>query len=170
MYKTISYGNKKIEEVIKSKHVIPYELGIRDRYEKGNYYFSGFYGKVFKVLFVKYYKTGELEGAEIKHSDGLHAYMCTEIDPGSDYLLIKDINNIAFKKEIVNNGIYTGAEIRYWFFMHGIDCFNGKYKGFWNYVDTYSTNRINDNDRYMMVADINHVGKYINCKMIRIMK
>jgi hypothetical protein len=170
MYKTISYGNKKLEEIVKSKHVIPYSLGKRDKYEKGNYYFSGFYGKVFRVLFVKYYNTGELEGAEIKHSDGLHAYMCTDIDPDYDYRMIKDDNNLSDKSSIINDGkIYTGAEIKYWFFMNNIDCFNRKFKGFWKYLDTYSDKVIDDNARYMMTADTNHLGNYINCKLIRFM-
>ncbi len=169
MYKNISYGNKKLDDIVRSKNIIPYRLGVRDRYEKGNYYFSGFYGKIFKVLFVKYYNSGELEGAEIKHSDGLHAYMCTEIDPGYDYLLIKDDSDINSRKDIVNdNHMYTGAEIRYWFYIKNIDCFNRKYKGFWDYVDTYSKKRLNDHDVYMLKADKNHLGNYVNCKIIKI--
>lgn len=171
MYKTISYGNKKLEESIRTKHVIPYILGVKDKYEKGNYYFSAFYGKIFKVLFVKYYNTGELEGAEIRHTDGLHAYMCTEIDPECDYLLIRDVKEIYNRKEIVNDGqIYTGAEIRYWFYMNNIDCFNRKYKGFWNYIDSYSPKRINDNDKYMMMAKYDRFGNYTQCRMCKIMK
>ena len=172
MYKMISYGNRKFEESIRARHLIPYTLGNKDRYIKGQFYYSAFYQKIFKVLFVKYYNSGELEGAEIRHMDGMHAYMCTEIDPGCDFLLIRDENDNIFNcKDIVNNGKrYTGAEIKYWFFTHNIDCFNRKYSGFWQYVDSYSPKRINDKDIYMLMAKYDRFGNYTNCKMCKIMK
>lgn len=170
MYKNISYGNKKLEDLIRKKHLVPYSLNRRDRYEKGKYYYSEFSGMTFKVLFVKYYDSGELEGAEVKYENGLHAYICTDIDPGYDYRVEKDFKKIC-NENIVNDGkVYTGAEIRYWFFMNDIDCFNSIYKGFWNLVDTYSTRRIIDNNRYVVVADISVTGKYHNCKIIKVEK
>ena len=168
MYKNISYGNKKLEDLIRKKHLIPYSLNRRDRYERGKYYYSEFLGLTFKVLFVKYYESGELEGAEVKYENGLRAYICTDIDPGYDYRVEKDTKELYKKDEIVNDGnIYTGAEIRYWFFMRGIDCFSGRYKGFWNSIDSFSTRRIVDSNRYTIVADPTFTGKYYNCRIIR---
>ena len=169
MYKTITYNNSKLEDLIRKKHIIPYTLTRNDRYEKGKYYFDGFSGKIFKVLFVKYYKTGELEGAEIRYEDNMHAYMCTEIDPGYDFRTEMDFNEIYKKINIINDGnIYTGAEIKYWFFVRNINCFNRKYKDFWYLVDTYSMDQIADNKNYIITGDINHVGKYHNCKITEV--
>ena len=171
MYKNISYGDKKIEELIRKKHVIPYSLTIRDRYEKGKYYYSEFYRKTFRVLFVKYYNSGELEGAEVKDDNGLYSYICTDIDPGYDYRLEKDFGEIYKIEDIVNSGkVFTGAEIKYWFFIKGITCFNKKYKGFWQYVDTYSILQISDRLNYVITADLTFTGKYYNCKITRIEK
>ena len=170
MYKNISYGNKKLEELVIRKHLVPYSLNRRDRYEKGKYYYSEFLGMTFKVLFVKYYDSGELEGAEVRYENGLQAYICTDIDPGYDYRLEKDYRAI-YKDNIVNDGkVYTGAEIRYWFFINGIDCFNGIYKGFWNLIDTYSTRKITDSTKYIICADPTVTGKYYNCRIIKVEK
>lgn len=169
MYKTISYNNSKLETLIREKHLIPYSLTHVDRYERGKYYFDEFRGKLFKVLFVKYYYTGELEGAEIKYEDGMGAYMCTDINPGYDYRTEKDINELYNKSDIVNDGnIYTGAEIKYWFFIRNISCFNKKYKDFWKLVDSYSIDQIADNKLYTLTGDKNHAGRYHNCKITEV--
>lgn len=169
MYKNITYNNIKLEGIIRRKHLIPYSLSRTDRYEKGKYYFNEFSGKIFKVLFVKYYYTGELEGAEIRYEDNMHAYMCTDIDPGYDYRTEIDTKEIYKKQDIVNDGnVYSGAEIKYWFFIRNINCFDRRYKEFWHYVDSYSIDQIDDNKYYMITGDINHVGKYHNCKITEI--
>ena len=171
MYKNISYGNKKLEDLIRKKHLIPYALTARDRYEKGKYYYSEFQGLSFRILFVKYYENGELEGAEIKYENGMQAYMCTDIDPGYDYRLEKDFDGLWQKDDIVNdNNMYTGAEIKYWFFMKGITCFNKKYKEFWPMIDTYSLYQISDKNSYILTANNTHSGRYYNCKITQVEK
>lgn len=171
MYKDISYGNRKLEEIIRKKHLIPYSLTIRDKYEKGKYYYSAFHEMTFKIIFVKYYNSGELEGAEVKYDNGMQAYMCTNIDPGYDYRVERDYKELYKINNIVNDGkVYTGAEIKYWFFMKGINCFNKKYRGFWQFVDTYSITQISDKLLYTLTADSTFTGKYYNCKVTRVEK
>ena len=171
MYKDITYNNKKLEELIRSKHLIPYKLGMRDRYIKNNFYYSAFTERTFKVLFVKYHKSGELMGAEIRYENGMQAYICTDIDPGYDYRVEKDFGEIYKKKNIVNDGcIYSGAEIIYWFFINNITCFNRKYKKFWHLVDTYSFDRINDNKMYRVLADESPYGRYYNCRILEVVE
>ena len=132
MYKNITYGNHKLEKSIREKHVIPYSLGRDDKYIKNMIYFNDFNQNTFKVLYVKYSENGELEGAEIRYDNGMHSYICTDIDPGYDYRIEKDFKNICDKSTIVNDGnVYSGAEIIYWFFINNISCFDRKYKGFW---------------------------------------
>ena len=115
------------------------------------------------------YKTGELEGAEIRYEDNMHAYMCTNIDPGYDYRTELDFNEIYKRSNIINDGnIYTGAEIKYWFFMRNINCFNRKYKDYWHWVDSYSMDQIADNKNYIITGDINHMGKYHNCNITEV--
>lgn len=167
MYKVITYGNKKLDQYVEERHIIPYSLSPKDRFEKNNYYFIDFNGKIIKVLFVKYYRSGELEGLEVKYNNNMHSYICTDIDPGYDYLLKKDYNDL-FKKDIINDGlIHTGAEIKYWFFMNKISCFDKKYRGFWKLVDPYSPRCISDYNKYFLTADIDS-DVYFNCRIFKI--
>lgn len=172
MYKNITYNNKKLEKIIREKHLIPYRLGRGDRFIKDKFYYSAFHEMTFKVLFVKYHKTtGFLIGADVRYENGMQAYICTDIDPGYDYKVDKDFSGLYKKECIVNDGnIYSGAEIVYWFFMNNISCFNRVYKEFWHYVDTYSLNRIDDNKMYKLTATESHSGKFYNCKVIEVVE
>lgn len=162
-------NNKTMNEKIRRKHLIPYQINSPDiKYETNRWYYNDYWGSYFKVLRVKYNKYNILEECEVMWEDGNYGLICTDLELYRDYRLDKDHNNL-HTQDIINSGkIYTGAEIIYWFFMNNINCFNPKYKGFWKFIDTYSKHRIYDYNKYKIVADLNGKQCYTNCRIIRI--
>lgn len=159
--------NKKMEEKIRNKHLIPYKVSPSIKYENGNWYYSDYWSQCFKVLEAKYTRYGVLKDCYIKWDDGNYGLICTDLD-FSDLKLVKDYKEIYNIDDIVNSEkVYTGAEIIYWFFIHNINCFNKKYKGFWKFVDTFSAHRISDFSKYMISGELVN-DKYINCKIIKV--
>lgn len=164
MKNTISY-NECLEELIKEKKLIAYELSPNDKLIKNKWYFDSYYQKLIKVINVEY-THGILDHAETKSIEGYKSYITTPLGI-NDYYIEFD-REFLYKKKIINiNQSFTGAEIRYWFFMNNIDCFNKKYRNFWQYVDTYSSNRLNDKARYFLKAKLNKHGYYYDCAVIK---
>ena len=159
--------NKKLEEKIRNKHLIPYRVSPSIKYENGKWYYSDYWGQCFRVLEVNYSRYGVLKDCYIKWDDGNYGLICTDLD-FADLRIIKDYKEIYKLDEIVNSeAVYTGAEIVYWFFTHNINCFNKKYKGFWKFIDNFSAHRIADFSKYTVTADFVK-DKYINCRITKV--
>ena len=167
MNRSICYTmSNKIENRIRSKHLIPYHVNPSIKYEVGNVYYSDYWGDTFKVLSVHYDRYNILQNAYIKWYDGNYGLICTDLDV-SDYLFTKDTNNV-YNTDIINAGrSFTGAEIIYWFYMNNITSMDAKYFGFWKYIDSSSSLRISDTARYFIVGVLLPTDIYVNCKLIR---
>jgi hypothetical protein len=107
-----------------------------------------------------------LEYAITKSDEGYSSYISTPLSQYEDYIIDHDINNIAEQDIINTEKSYTGAEIRYWFFINNITCFDPKYRYFWAYVDTYSNNRVSDKQKYFLYAAIRN-GVYTHCRVVK---
>jgi hypothetical protein len=161
--------HKKIDNEFKKYHLIPYRVIRETRYERKGYYYSEYWGSIFKVISVDYdNETGELQGAYIRYENGYCGMLCTELDI-NDYRLIKDTKSL-HNTNIINSGEpYSGAEIVYWFFINKITGLNPIYRGFWKFVDINSAHRISDTANYIVTAEINPKnGCYVGCKMKRV--
>lgn len=168
MGSTILYSpiNSYIESKIKIRHLIPYKTDHSSKYKVSKNYYSCYWNMCFKVLAVKY--VDDFLEVEVKWDDGCYGMMCTDISPGEDYLLMKDYKKLYQKRTIINTDeIFTGAEIVYWFYIHGASIFNNKYKGFWEYIDNFSNNRIHDYNQYKVYGTYRH-GVWKKCKIKRV--
>lgn len=160
-------ANEKLQKKIKTKHLIPYRMHPSIKYKNGHWYYSDYWSQSFKVLEVHYDKYDILKDAYIKWDDGNYGLICTDLD-FSDFELMQDKKDLHNLKDIVNSDkLYTGAEIAYWFYIHDIDCFNKKYKGFSKFIDRFSIFRIADSAYYTITGDLIDNERYINCKIVR---
>lgn len=159
--------NRYIETKIKIRHIIPYKTNRSTKYECSRVYYNAYWNMSFQVLSVKYDKDNNLDEAEVRWDDGCYGIICTDISPGEDYILVKDYKKAYQKKNIINtDDTYTGAEIIYWFYLQGASILDNKYKGFWEYIDYFSKNRIQDNNQYRVYGTLRH-GVWKNCKIKR---
>lgn len=99
--------------------------------------------EIIKILDV--YEIDDIEYYFIKISTSFYGIKPYPVE-GLSYELVPDKNNIKRKFIIGDNGYYTGAEIRFWFFTHGIEL--GKYKSARKYLDTTSNYLIEDEEFY----------------------
>ena len=158
------------DNIIKKKHFIPYSISTTDtKFIEGKYYYISYYGKYFKVISVEYDENGIFDSAYVKWEDGYYGMYCTKLDINRDYILEVDTDEIYKESCIINNKkIYTGAEIKYWFFINDITAMNTIYTEFWKYVDSRSLAYIIDTNKYKLVAKVNTKGEYEDAKIIRI--
>ena len=158
------------DNIIKKKHFIPYSINATDiKFIEGEYYYISFYGKYFKVISIERGENNEQDYVYVKWEDGCYGMYCTKLDIYRDYILRQDIDSIYKETTLVNNKrIYTGAEIKYWFFTNDITAMNKVYEDFWKYVDSHSDAYIIDSNRYKLVAKVNINGEYEDAKIIRI--
>lgn len=166
----ISYThNTIIDTEIRKNHLIPHRVTREIPYRKNNIYYSSYWGSIFKVISVEYDSdTKEFLGAYIRYESNYYGMICSELNI-DDYELEVDVKKI-YKQNIINSNIpYSGAEIRYWFFVNQINGFNPVYRGFWKFIDNTSGHKIVDDNKYIVRADINpKTGNYINCIMKRV--
>jgi hypothetical protein len=160
-----SFDNS-LEKQIKRKRLIPYQMTPTDKFMRGKWYYDQYYGNIFKVLEVKYKQGNILEYAITKSDEGYSSYISTPPVPFEDYIIEHDTTDIVERDIINSEKSYTGAEIRYWFFMNDITCFDPKYKYFWTYVDTYSNNRVADRQKYFLYAVLKN-NVYTHCRVIK---
>lgn len=159
--------NGKVNKEIRRHHLIPYHIKKSIRYEPNKLYYSDYWGDIFKVISVDYGQDGELNNAYIHYNNGYYGCLCSPFSK-EDYLFERDTNYLS-KKNIINSGLsYTGAEIRYWFFIRHITSSNPIYKGFWKYVDFSSGHKVCDTSRYFINGSINpETGYYTDCRLIK---
>ena len=160
-----SYDNS-LERLIKRKRIIPYQVNPGDKFIKGKWYYDTYYNSLFKVTEVKYNTGNILDYAITKSDEGYSSYITTPLSPYEDYIIDFDTKDIATMNIINSEKSFTGAEIRYWFFMNDINCFDPKYKYFWTYVDTYSNNKVADKQKYFLYAGLKN-NVYTKCRVIR---
>ena len=160
-----SYDNS-LERLIKRKRIIPYQVNPGDKFIKGKWYYDTYYNSLFKVTEVKYNTGNILDYAITKSDEGYSSYITTPLSPYEDYIIDFDTKDIATMNIINSERSFTGAEIRYWFFMNDINCFDPKYKYFWTYVDTYSNNKVADKQKYFLYAGLKN-NVYTKCRVIR---
>lgn len=156
-----------LERKIKNGKFIPYTIFPGTKYKEGKWYYNDRENLIFKVISTAYNSKSELENIIVKSEECNYSLLCTDLDFYTDYMLIKDKNNIASQYIINNNKSYTGAEIVYWFFINNINASMTKYKGFWKYIDKYSRYRINDYNKYFLVSNVDKNGNNVSCCMIK---
>lgn len=159
-----SFDNS-LEKLIRRKQLIPYQCTPGDRFMRGKWYYDSYYSSLFKVIDVKYKSGNVLDYAITKSDEGYNSYITTPLSP-EDFIIDFDKSGLVKENIINSEKSYTGAEIRYWFFMNNIDCFNTKYRYFWTYVDTFSNNRISDKQKYFLYAGMRN-DEYIHCRVIK---
>jgi hypothetical protein len=155
-----------LERMIRSKKIIPYQIRPNDKYIKGKWYYNFEFGEIFKVLEVEYIHGVVLDHVCTKSLDNHYSYLCTDLST-EDYQIAFDSNEIYKQNIFEEKRTYTGAEIRYWFFMNNIHGFDKKYSVFWDYVDTFSKRRLKDTSRYIIKSKIEN-GIYTEAKIIKI--
>lgn len=146
---------------------IPYRVAKGDRYYRRKFYYNSYWNMCIYIINTHYNKrNGTLVNiyARSEEDNGYHV-IASDPAPG-DYLLLKDHNHICEIDDIVNSKhSFTGAEIKYWFFIKEIDCFNKQYKGFWGYVDASSDFEIADKTKYFLLGEPDKNGIYHNCRI-----
>ncbi len=155
-----------LERLIKRKRIIPYQINPGDKFIKGKWYYDTYYNSLFKVTEVKYNSGNILDYAITKSDEGYSSYITSPLSPYEDYIIDFDTKDIATMNIINSERSFTGAEIRYWFFMNDINCFDPKYKYFWTYVDTYSNNKVADKQKYFLYAGLKN-NVYTKCRVIK---
>ena len=111
----------------------------------------------------------DVEGVEyyfVKYPNSLYGTISFPLDNNYTYELLIDKKDIKNIDNIINTKVsYTGAEIKYWFFIHNIDLSSEKYIGFWSFLNPNSKNVISD-DKYYFVKSIKEEnGIYIDCRI-----
>ena len=159
----------KLEQLVRTRKLIPHKILNGERMIKGEFYYSAFYGKTFRVISAEYDKSGTLTGAEVKYNDGNICWICTDLNPGEDYYLTMDKRNIMDMDIVNSRKPFSGAEIRYWFFMNNITVLDSKYACFWPYVEQYNANSIDDKSTYTLSADLVD-GIYTRARIYRVIK
>ena len=168
MQTRICYTNDGVlEELIRKKKLIPHKVLPGEKFIKGERYYIGFYSKIYKVISTDY-TNGILNGAYVKMNDNQFAWISTPLDMYCDYYITNDIYNICDINIINNKHIYSGAEIRYWFFMKNITVLNRKYSCFWKYIDPTNPGSIEDKYTYTISANIDENGNYYNPRLVKI--
>ena len=155
-----------LERLIERKRIIPYQINPGDKFIKGKWYYDTYYNSLFKVTEVKYNSGNILDYAITKSDEGYSSYITSPLSPYEDYIIDFDTKDIATMNIINSERSFTGAEIRYWFFMNDINCFDPKYKYFWTYVDTYSNNKVADKQKYFLYAGLKN-NVYTKCRVIK---
>lgn len=99
--------------------------------------------EIIKILDV--YEINNIEYYFVKISSSFYGIKPYPVE-GLSYELIPDKNNIKRKFIIDDNIYYNGAEIKFWFFTHGIK--SGKYKSAMKYLDNTSKYLLEDSEYY----------------------
>ena len=162
--------NNKIDMFIKKRHMIPYAIESTDtKLQINKHYYIGFHRMMMTVKNVEYLENGSLDWCYVKWSDGFYGNFCSDLDLYADYIMEYDEDGIYKEVDIVNkDNIYTGAEIKYWFYINDITILNPRYAEFMKYFDPKSPCKINPYLKYRITADVDEKGNYTNCKIIKI--
>ena len=150
----------KLEEYIKSSRYIPRKIRKNEHLKIYHRYWLNDYNDAAKVDDI--FTENHIEYYSIKYNN---MYGCISNPVSVDtYELLYNKNEIE-KINIINSSkSYTGAEIKYWFWMNNIDIsINSKYSGFWSFLNQNSSNILIDNKYYFVSYNKNRRQK---CQMI----
>lgn len=156
------YPTKLEEFIMKNSQYVPRLMDPDDKQLKlyHRYWFTlaEQYGKVQEV-----YKIEDIDYYTMKFPESLFGSI-TFPEEEIIYELLIDKNNLK-NINIINTRIsYSGAQIRYWFFLHK-DELGYKYKKFWSFIDPNSKSLIIDNKYYFLYANLKD-DIYKNCKVV----
>lgn len=112
------------------------------------------------------YEVDGIEYYSVKCTNCLYETITYPLDCNYTYELMIDKKDIKNIESIINTNIsYTGAEIKYWFFMNKIDLSSEKYIGFWSFLNPNSKNLISDDKYYFVKSVLDTNGNLIKCKI-----
>lgn len=169
MQTKLYYTNEgKLENFIRNKNYIPHKIIPGEKLIVGEKYYDGFYNKIYKVLNVEYSDNGLFEGAQVKMDDNTYAWITSQPNIYTDYYITYDIYKIYNINIINNKHIYSGAEIRYWFFINNITVMDKKYACFWPFIDPTNPGSIDDEFTYTISASTDENGNFYNPRIVRI--
>ena len=126
------------------------------------------YWRISQSEYFKVYQIYDVEGDEyysVKYMENLTGELSFPIDKNNIYELLYDRRLIGEVPFIINNRIsYSGAEIRFWFFIKKIDLDSRRFNGFWSYLDPLSKSAISD-DKYYYLFGRDIDGEFRDCKV-----
>lgn len=155
----------KLEQFIREEghEYIPRRLRKSEHLRLFRRYYRTYTNDCIKVYQIYY--ANNIEYYSVKYIDMMLGEITYPLNEDDTYELMKDKNDIAHKDNIINDdNKYTGAEIRYWFFV-GNRLENPMYERFISYILPYSQNSICDNKTYYIKASLID-KKYTDCKLI----
>lgn len=138
---------------------IPRKIKVNEHLYPYKRYFSINYFKVeesYTILGQEYY--------HVRYCDKLYGQISYPLNHEYTYELTKDKKNLKEISNLINNKTsYTGAEIKYWFFINGIDLDSDQYNGFLSFLDPHSKSMLSDDKRYF-VSGVLENGVYKDCR------
>lgn len=149
--------------LMNNTHYLPRQVTSREHLKRYHRYWltlSEEYIKVKDIYLVK-----DTEYYTVKYSKSLFGSLSYPVEEIGYELLIDKIN-LHNVKEIVNTKTsYSGAQIKYWFFIHREELDHLKYEGFLPFLDPMSESKISDDKYYFLYAkNCNNI--YKNCKIL----
>lgn len=162
MTKTI-YPKKLVEFLnTSSNNYIPKRINKNDRLKLYRKYWTSFNDLFFKVMNI--YDVNGVEYYSVKYKDMLNGEISYPISDDNIYELLIDRKQLDKINIINDNTAYSGADIKYWFFIHNIDLDSPKYKNFAQFIYPNSNSCISDSKYYKLFTNyINNV--YVDCKI-----
>ena len=155
---------EKLEQFLKNNtYYIPRQVSQGEHLRQYHRYWLAVSEEYIKVKDI--YLVKDVEYYTIKYNKSMFGTLSYPVEEISYELLIDRINlrNI---KEIVNTRVsYSGAQIKYWFFIHRDELDYHKYEGFLPFLDSSRESEISDDKFYFLFAkDCNNI--YKNCKIL----
>lgn len=155
---------KKLIEFLNStsNKYIPKKINKYDRLKLYRKYWTSFNDLFFKVMNI--YDVDGIEYYSVKYKDMLNGEISYPISDDNIYELIIDRKHLDQINIINNKKAYSGADIKYWFFIHNIDLDSPKYRNFIQFIYPNSNSCICDHKYYRVFANrINNI--YVDCKI-----
>lgn len=154
---------KQLEELLEGTNYIPRKLKLGENLKQYHRYWSSFFDVFFKVMQI--YHVEKTEYYSVKFPNLLFGEISFPVDYNYMYELMVDYHNIKDIENIINHSeSFTGAEIRYWFYINKINLNDPKYRAFYPFLNPESKSGILDDKHYFICAtQINNA--YTNCKV-----
>ena len=155
---------EKLEEFIKEGHnYIPRKLKFREHLKLFKRYWLCYSDSYLKVDQI--YNIENVEYYSVKFPNSLFGQISYPLDEDSTFELMLDSNNVENVDNIINTKVsYSGAEIKFWFFIKNIDMNSEKYCGFWSFIEPNSKSVISDDKYYFLYAFYSN-DIYKKCKV-----
>jgi hypothetical protein len=148
---------------ISKNNYIPRHIKENEHLKQFHRYLDIYDNFPFKVEEVQY--ISDTEYYNVRYPDYLYAEIPFPLSSYYIMELLHDNNGIESLDNIINSRkSFTGAEIKYWFFIHRIDIEDKKYCGFWSFINPNSKNVISDDKYYFIKGDYED-DMYKKCKI-----